>query len=91
VRKPRRRPRASGQDATDTTPEEDDMTEREETQDAPIMDGATDAAPEEKKEGAAQQRQADAALADDDDAADDLPREDLHDDLRSIKAYGEDR
>ncbi len=66
------------------------MTEREETQDAPIMDGATDAAPEEKKEGAAQQRQADAAVADD-DAADDLPGEDLQDDLRSIKAYGEDR
>lgn len=61
------------------------MTDREETQDAPVMDGATEAAPEEKKAGAHQQRAADAAVSD--DAAD----EDLKDDVRSIKAYGEDR
>jgi len=64
------------------------MTDREETQDAPVMDGATDAAPEEKKAGAQEQRSADAAVADDED---DLPSEDLEDDLRSIRAYGEDR
>lgn len=63
------------------------MTDREETQDAPVMDGATDAGAEEKKDGAAQQRRADAAVADDDD----LASEDIQDDLRSIKAYGEDR
>ncbi|MDF2047490.1 MULTISPECIES: hypothetical protein [Microbacterium] len=62
------------------------MTDREETQDAPVMDGATDAAPEEKKAGAQEQRSADAAVEDDD-----LPNEDLQDDLRSIRAYGEDR
>jgi hypothetical protein len=62
------------------------MTDREETQDAPVMDGATDAAPEEKKAGAQEQRSADAAVGDDD-----LPSEDLQDDLRSIRAYGEDR
>lgn len=60
------------------------MTDREETQDAPVMDGATEAAPEEKKAGARQQRAADAAV---NDAAD----EDLKDDVRSIQAYGEDR
>lgn len=63
------------------------MTDREETQDAPIMDGATDAGAEEKKEGAAQQRQADAAVANDDD----LASEELQDEMRSIKGYGEDR
>ncbi|MDF2664191.1 MAG: hypothetical protein K0R81_41 [Microbacterium sp.] len=52
------------------------MTDREETQDAPVMDGATEAAPEEKKAGAQEQRSADAAV---------------EDDLRSIRAYGEDR
>ena len=52
------------------------MTDREETQDAPVMDGATEAAPEEKKAGAQEQRSADA---------------DVEDDLRSIRAYGEDR
>jgi len=62
------------------------MTDRDETQDAPVMDGATEAGAEEKKAGAEQQKQADAAVADDD-----LPSEDLHDDLRSIRAYGEDR
>ncbi|MDF2990773.1 MAG: hypothetical protein K0S37_1287 [Microbacterium sp.] len=62
------------------------MTDREETQDAPVMDGATDAAPAEKNAGAQEQRSADAAVDDDDD----LPREDLQDDLRSIRAYGED-
>lgn len=62
------------------------MTDREETQDAPVMDGATDAAPEEKKAGAQEQRSADAAVENDD-----LPSEDLQDDLRSIRAYGEDR
>ncbi|MFJ4037395.1 hypothetical protein ACIPVB_04875 [Microbacterium sp. NPDC090007] len=61
------------------------MTEREETQDAPVMDGATDAGVEEKKEGAQQQRAADAAV--ESDAAE----EDLKDDLRSIRGYGEDR
>ncbi|MDQ1082986.1 MULTISPECIES: hypothetical protein [Microbacterium] len=62
------------------------MTDREETQDAPVMDGATDAGVEEKKDGAQQQRAADAAVVDDD-----LPSEDLKDDLRSIRGYGEDR
>ncbi|WP_295838127.1 hypothetical protein [uncultured Microbacterium sp.] len=62
------------------------MTEREETQDAPVMDGATDAGVEEKKDGAREQRAADAAVADDD-----LAQEDLKDDLRSIRGYGEDR
>lgn len=61
------------------------MDDREPTQDAPVMDGATDAAPEEKKAGAQEQRAADAGVAD--DAAD----EELNDDLRSIRAYGEDR
>lgn len=61
------------------------MTDREETQDAPVMDGATEAAPEEKKAGAREQRAADAAV--NDDTAD----EDLKDDVRSIRAYGEDR
>ena len=49
------------------------------------MDGATEAAPEEKKAGAKEQRAADAAVG---NAAAD---EDLHDDVRSIRAYGEDR
>ncbi|MDT0116038.1 hypothetical protein Q9R20_03460 [Microbacterium sp. PRF11] len=62
------------------------MTEREETQDAPVMDGATDAGVEEKKDGAREQLAADAAVADDD-----LAQEDLKDDLRSIRGYGEDR
>ncbi len=57
------------------------MDDREPTQDAPVMDGATEAAPEEKKAGAQEQRAADAAAAD----------EELNDDLRSIRAYGEDR
>ncbi|WP_295789811.1 hypothetical protein [uncultured Microbacterium sp.] len=61
------------------------MSDREETQDAPVMDGATDAGVEEKKDGARQQRAADAAV--EDDAA----KEDLQDDLRSIRGYGEDR
>ncbi|PVE77027.1 hypothetical protein [Microbacterium testaceum] len=61
------------------------MTEREETQDAPVMDGATDAGVDEKKDGAREQRAADAAV--EDDAA----QEDLQDDLRSIRGYGEDR
>ncbi|MFF8188927.1 hypothetical protein ACF044_16865 [Microbacterium sp. NPDC016588] len=61
------------------------MDDREPTQDAPVMDGATEAAPEEKKAGAKQQRAADAAVSD--GAADD----DLNDDVRSIRAYGEDR
>ncbi len=68
------------------------MTDREETQDAPVMDGATDAGVEEKKDGARQQRAADAAVADDDvQSTDDLPAEDMKDDLRSIRGYGEDR
>ncbi|MDQ1123262.1 hypothetical protein [Microbacterium trichothecenolyticum] len=62
------------------------MTDREETQDAPVMDGATDAGAEEKKQGAQDQREADAVVHDDDAA-----EEDLEDDLRSIRAYGEDR
>ncbi len=62
------------------------MTEREETQDAPVMDGATDAGVEEKKDGAREQQAADAAVADDD-----LAQEHLEDDLRSIRGYGEDR
>ena len=62
------------------------MTDREETQDAPVMDGATDAGVEEKKDGARAQRAADAAVQDDDPA-----QQDLKDDLRSIKGYGEDR
>ena len=61
------------------------MDDREPTQDAPVMDGATEASPEDKKAGAREQRAADAAVAD--DAADD----ELNDDLRSIRAYGEDR
>ncbi|PTT15845.1 hypothetical protein DBR36_14055 [Microbacterium sp. HMWF026] len=61
------------------------MTDREETQDAPVMDGATDAGVDEKKDGAREQRAADAAV--EDDAA----QEDLQDDLRSIRGYGEDR
>ncbi|MCJ1706397.1 hypothetical protein [Microbacterium sp. VKM Ac-2923] len=62
------------------------MTDREETQDAPVMDGATDAGVEEKKDGAREQRAADAAVADEG-----LPTEDLKGDLRSIRGYGEDR
>lgn len=62
------------------------MTDREETQDAPVMDGATDAGVEEKKDGVREQRAADAAVQDDDPA-----QQDLQDDLRSIKGYGEDR
>ena len=62
------------------------MTDREETQDAPVMDGATDAGVEEKKDGAREQRAADAAVQNDDPA-----QQDLKDDLRSIKGYGEDR
>jgi hypothetical protein len=61
------------------------MHDREPTQDAPVMDGATEAAPEDKKAGARDQRAADASVAD--DAAD----EELNDDLRSIRGYGEDR
>lgn len=61
------------------------MTDREPTQDAPMMDGATDAAPEEKKSGAQEQQAADAAVADD------AAADDLNDDLRSIRGYGEDR
>ena len=41
---------------------------------------------EEKKDGAREQLAADAAVADDD-----LAQEDLKDDLRSIRGYGEDR
>ncbi|MDZ5145807.1 MULTISPECIES: hypothetical protein [Microbacterium] len=63
------------------------MTEREETQDAPVMDGATDAGAAEKKEGAQQQRAADAAVHEDDDPA----QHELEDDIRSIRGYGEDR
>ncbi|WP_144782787.1 hypothetical protein [Microbacterium sp. BH-3-3-3] len=62
------------------------MTDREETQDAPVMDGATDAGVEEKKAGAQQQRAADAAVHDGEPA-----QQDLKDDLRSIRGYGEDR
>lgn len=62
------------------------MTDREETQDAPVMDGATDASIEEKKDGAREQRAADAAVQDDAPA-----QQDLEDDIRSIKGYGEDR
>lgn len=61
------------------------MTDRDKTQDAPVMDGATDAGVEEKKQGAQEQRAADAAVHDD------LADDDLGDDLRSIRAYGEDR
>lgn len=67
------------------------MTDREETQDAPVMDGATDAGVEEKQQGAQEQRAADADVADDGVADDDVADEDLKDDLRSIRAYGEDR
>lgn len=63
------------------------MTDREETQDAPVMDGATDAGVEEKKEGAQQQRAADDAVHEDDDPA----QQELKDDIRSIRGYGEDR
>ncbi|OZD31263.1 hypothetical protein CH252_40035 [Rhodococcus sp. 06-1477-1B] len=63
------------------------MTDREETQDAPVMDGATDAGVEEKKAGAREQRAADAAVHGDGEPA----QEDLEDDLRSIRGYGEDR
>jgi len=63
------------------------MTDREETQDAPVMDGATDAGVEEKKEGAQQQRAADDAVQEDDDPA----QQELKDDIRSIRGYGEDR
>ncbi|MCW2163554.1 hypothetical protein B0I12_000680 [Microbacterium hydrothermale] len=71
------------------------MTEREETQDAPVMDGATDAGVEEKKDGAREQQAADAAVQDDAPQSDIVPgdasKEDLKDDLRSIRGYGEDR
>ena len=60
------------------------MDQQEPTQDAPVMDGATDAAPEEKKDGAREQRAADGKIQT--DAAD----AELDDDLRSIRAYGED-
>jgi hypothetical protein len=61
------------------------MDDREPTQDAPVMDGAAEAAPEDKEEGARAQHAADAAVAD--DAAD----AEVDDDLRSIRGYGEDR
>ncbi|MDR6690161.1 hypothetical protein J2X55_001060 [Microbacterium sp. 1154] len=61
------------------------MTDREETQDAPVMDGATDAGVEEKKEGAQQQRAADDAVHED------PAQQELKDDIRSIRGYGEDR
>ncbi|MBN9209947.1 MAG: hypothetical protein BGO45_03010 [Microbacterium sp. 71-36] len=61
------------------------MDEREPTQDAPVMDGATEAAPEEKSAGAQEQRSADRAVGGDTADAE------LNDDLRSIRAYGEDR
>lgn len=61
------------------------MTDREETQDAPVMDGATDAGVEEKKQGEQEQRAADAQVNND------VSNEDLKDDLRSIRGYGEDR
>lgn len=80
------------------------MTDREETQDAPIMDGATDAGVEEKKDGAHEQRAADVAVhgeaaadggehhdAPHGTGSDDAVQEDLKDDLRSIRGYGEDR
>ncbi|MFN3948335.1 hypothetical protein [Microbacterium sp.] len=76
------------------------MTDREETQDAPVMDGATDAGVEEKKDGARDQRAADVAVhgeaatdggEHDDAATDGAVQEDLQDDLRSIRGYGEDR
>ena len=64
------------------------MDDRETTQNAPVMDGANDAAHEDKKSGVQTQQAADAAIdADGTDAATD----DLEDDLRSIRAYGEDR
>ena len=47
---------------------------------------ATDAGVEEKKDGAREQKAADAAVSEGD-----LPTEDLKDDLRSIRGYGEDR
>ncbi|MFG6280854.1 hypothetical protein [Microbacterium sp. 5K110] len=61
------------------------MDDRDETQDGPVMDGATEAAPAEKKAGAQEQRAADAAVSDD------AAEEELQDDVRSIWAYGEDR
>lgn len=61
------------------------MDDREPEQNAPVMDGAAEAAPEEKSAGAQEQRAADASVGN--DAAD----EELGDDLRSIRAYGEDR
>lgn len=61
------------------------MDDREETQDGPVMHGATEAAPAEKKAGAQEQRAADAAVSDD------AAEEELQDDVRSIRAYGEDR
>ncbi|MDU0366325.1 hypothetical protein AB0O16_00775 [Microbacterium sp. NPDC089180] len=71
------------------------MTDREETQDAPVMDGATDAGVEEKKDGAEEQQAADAAVQDgapqNDIVPGDASKEDLKDDLRSIRGYGEDR
>lgn len=71
------------------------MTDREETQDAPIMDGATEAGVDEKKDGAEEQQAADAAVQDDASQNDIVPgdasKEDLKDDLRSIRGYGEDR
>ncbi|KEP76411.1 hypothetical protein SAMN04487848_1023 [Microbacterium sp. ru370.1] len=71
------------------------MTDREETQDAPVMDGATEAGVDEKKDGAEEQQAADAAVQDDASQNDIVPgdasKEDLKDDLRSIRGYGEDR
>ncbi|WP_022880480.1 hypothetical protein [Microbacterium sp. B19] len=61
------------------------MEDREPTQDAPVMDGADEATTEDKKAGAREQRAADAAVGT--DAAD----EELDDELRSIRGYGEDR
>ena len=55
-----------------------DMTDNEKTQDAPIMDGATEATEEEKEAGRRDHAEADSAR----DAG-------LDDDLRSIRAVDE--
>lgn len=56
------------------------MTSQKKTQDEPIMDGATEATAREKLDGKTEQNEADAAAG-----------SALDDDLRSIRAVGENR
>ena len=61
------------------------MTSHDETQDEPMMDGATDASADAKRQGKHDQMAADATR---DSALEDSA---LEDSVRSVRAVGEDR